>query len=85
MNFLVPRHAIDWLPEENKVRILAGKGGIIVTTLQLPNVYPFSGQITVVHVKGIPNDIQQDSLKVKMFAFSINVTLLHYDDYLHYI
>ncbi|XP_071098767.1 uncharacterized protein [Haliotis cracherodii] len=46
------RHAIDWIQEENILRVMVGRGGSIVCTLIIPSGYPLSGKVTLADIKG---------------------------------
>ncbi|XP_046580181.1 coiled-coil domain-containing protein 18-like [Haliotis rubra] len=46
------RYAIDWIQEENILRVMVGRGGSIVCTLIIPSGYPLSGEVTLTDIKG---------------------------------
>lgn len=62
--FLIYRHAIDWIQEENILRVMVGQGGSIVCTLIIPSGYPLSGEVTLADIKG-HSDADITDLKVK--------------------
>ena len=52
--FLFLRHAVDWIQEENKLRVLS-KCGKIMFTLNIPKNYPNSRDITLDNACGLDN------------------------------
>ncbi|XP_067667162.1 uncharacterized protein PF3D7_1120000-like [Haliotis asinina] len=46
------RYAIDWIQEDNILRVMVGRGGSIVCTLIIPSGYPLSGEVTLTDIKG---------------------------------
>ncbi|KAL3865704.1 hypothetical protein ACJMK2_043066 [Sinanodonta woodiana] len=61
MKTLVNSHAVDWIQEEGRLRVLVGRSGSIIITIKIPTGYPFSGNITLVSVFGL--DLQNEDLK----------------------
>ncbi|XP_033742975.1 uncharacterized protein LOC117329239 isoform X1 [Pecten maximus] len=56
------RHAIDWIQEQNLLRILVGKGGSIMCTLHVPESYPFSGEITLQKTSNLPSNVREEDV-----------------------
>ncbi|XP_069137298.1 uncharacterized protein [Argopecten irradians] len=56
------RHAIDWIQDENQLRILVGRGGSIMCTLHVPKSYPFSGEITLQKSSNLPSDVKEEDV-----------------------
>lgn len=62
MKIVAEHHAVDWMQEEGMVRVLVGRGGSIICTLQMPKTYPSSGDVTLVNAQGLPNDVNTEDL-----------------------
>ncbi|XP_060072122.1 myosin-11-like [Ylistrum balloti] len=56
------RHAIDWIQDQNLLRILVGRGGSIMCTLHVPESYPFSGEITLQKTSNLPSDVKEEDI-----------------------
>ncbi|KAK7480015.1 hypothetical protein BaRGS_00028748 [Batillaria attramentaria] len=63
INYLRCRYAIDWIQKENILRVIVGKGGGIVCTLEIPPAYPHQGQVTLSSIMGVSDTVQVDNLK----------------------
>ncbi|KAK3608160.1 hypothetical protein CHS0354_034119 [Potamilus streckersoni] len=61
INKLVKSHAVDWIQEEGRLRVLVGRSGSIIFTMKVPTGYPFTGNITLISVFGL--DIQNEDLR----------------------
>ena len=62
--FCFPRHAVDWIQAENKLRVLVGKCGKIMFTLNIPSNYPYSREITLDTACGL-EDLTENNVQVR--------------------
>ncbi|KAK7116403.1 tropomyosin Lep s 1.0101-like [Littorina saxatilis] len=63
INHLRSKFAIDWIQQENILRVIVGKGGGIVCSLEIPDGYPHQGQVTLTGIMGAADDILPQDLK----------------------
>lgn len=63
INNLQHRFAIDWIQKENILRVIVGKGGGIVCSLNIPPSYPHQGQVTLDGVIGSSDSEQAQILE----------------------
>ena len=56
IDLLNKTHAIDWIQDESKLRILVGNCGKTMVTLNVPKGYPATRGITLQDIAGIELD-----------------------------
>ncbi|XP_070565982.1 uncharacterized protein [Ptychodera flava] len=73
------RYAIDWIDNENVVRLMLADDGHIVCTLTIDKGYPAIGGVTLKNVTGIGKDTQIGNLKPSVS----NPSITDWMQYLH--
>ncbi|XP_060557658.1 uncharacterized protein LOC132718062 isoform X2 [Ruditapes philippinarum] len=64
MDILNKNHAIDWIQEQCRLRVLVGKCGKIMFTLHVPKDYPSTREITLLDYYGL-DDVDTEKLPDK--------------------
>ncbi|XP_064621096.1 uncharacterized protein LOC135483951 [Lineus longissimus] len=73
------RFAIDWISEQNTLRMMLGLGGHIVCTLTISDGYPNTGCVELTNVEGFNEDLLLENIKPEQEKPSLTNWL----EYLH--